>query len=369
MAGPIGPEYGPFAPNAAPGAGVGAGAAGESVAGVGGAIPSAEAAASGGGRLAGLLGRLPTMEGFAGPTWLGGTGEAGLVASLAPALPPVLAGQAATFGLNKFLPSTGKAGDVRQVLGDAATWAGIGAGVGSVVPGLGTVAGGVSGGIAGGAYGLLDSIFGSGDDKPSPDDIKNTLLASAGSMGLDPKQYGTAFDLLTKNGADPTQLGQQMAVQLLQDAQTQKAITAQQQQQASQQQMDQRFGLAMQAQAQEFFSPYVNNIITGGLSQAEALKGLASHLPPQYKDVMMNQAQQAIAHSQNLAGAYAAQSALIPGQFMAQAELKRETALQQLQYQQAVIAAQQGKASSGASGINQALLQQANSQQQPAPTG
>lgn len=331
------------------------------MASVNGATPGAVESSPG--FLSGLLGRLPSvsMEGFAGPTWLGGTGEAGLVGSLAPALPPVAAGQLATFGINKFLPSTGTAGDVRQVLGDAATWAGIGAGVGSVVPGLGTAVGGVSGGIAGGVYGLMDSLFGS-DNKPNTDEIKNQLAGSATQLGLDPTEYTTAFDLLSKNGADPKQLGQQLAVQLLQDSQVQKAQNAALQQQYQQRQMDQRFGLAMQAQAQQFFTPYVNNIITSGLAQSKALEGLANQLPAQYRDVMMNQAQQALAHSQNLAGAYAAQSALIPGQFMAQAELKREQALAQLQYQQAVIQAQ---ASRGAgSGANQLLAGQAGQAQQ-----
>lgn len=327
----------------------------------------ASSAGGGSSMLSGLLGRMPSvsMEGFQGPAYLGGTGETGLLASLAPALPPVLAGQAATFGLNKALPSTGAAGDVRQTLADAATWAGIGAGVGSVVPGVGTAVGGVAGGVAGGAYGLLDSmgLLGS-NNTPSTDDIKSQISSAATQLKLDPAEYTTAFDLLSKNGADPQKLGQQLTVQMLQDAQQQKAIDAAQQQQAQQQTADQKFGLAMQAQAQQFFTPYVNNIITSGLAQSQALQGLANQLPPQYRDVMLNQSQQALAHSQNLASAYAAQSALIPGQFMAQAELKREQAIAQLQYQQAVVQARQTSGGGGAAG----LVNQVPNPSQAAPT-
>lgn len=293
----------------------------------------------------------------------GGIEWPGLAAFARGAAPPVIASQLATAGINSALPSTGKAGDVRQVLGDAATGAGIGAAVGSIVPVAGTGVGAAAGAIGGGLYGAFDSLFG-GEDKPSTDDYKNTLVDSAKQLGVDPSQYSAAWDLLTKSGADPKQLSVQLAQQLLSDAATQK-----QQQQAialaaQQREVDQRFALALQSQAQEFFAPYTNNIVNAGASQAELLKGLAGQLPAPYRDIMLNQAQQSIGQSQRLAGAYAIQSALIPGQFMAQAELKRQTELQKYQYQQAVIAAQQGNGG-GAQNYQQLTQQLAGQAAQP----
>lgn len=274
------------------------------------------------------------------------------------ALPYALAGQVATAGLNHFLPSTGSAGNVRQVLGDAATWAGIGAGVGSVVPGIGTAAGGIAGGTAGALYALADTLF--GDSEPSKDDYRSTIATAAAQLGLNPSEYTAAFDLLSKAGGDPKQLSLQLASQVLQDAKQAKFDQQAQQMQVQQRDADQRFALALQAQAQEFFTPYTNNIISAGQAQADLLSSLADSLPGPYRNVMKTQAAQAMSQSQRLAGAYAAQSALIPGQFMAQAELKRQQQLQQLQYQQAVIQAQQSKSQygSGVAGLNQQLAQQ-----------
>jgi phage tail tape-measure protein len=136
------------------------------------------AEAAGAGRLSSLLGRIPTSLPEAGTfavEW------PGLRAFAGGAAPPLIASQLATAGINNALPSTGNAGDVRQVLGDAATGAGIGAAAGSIVPGVGTGIGAVAGGVAGGAYGLAQDLF--GGNEPSKDDTnaqyKATLLTAA----------------------------------------------------------------------------------------------------------------------------------------------------------------------------------------------
>lgn len=325
MYGPVAPEYGPFAPTQ-----LATQAAPTATEGVAAAAPAAESVAS---KAGGLLPDLSLAEGL---TLRSGLRAAGL---------PMLAGQAATYALNSALPSTGAAGDVRQTLSDAATWAGIGAGVGSIVPGIGTVAGGVGGGIAGGAYGLLDSLFGGSSSAP---DYRATLTKSAQAMGLQPSNYTSVYDLYTESGMDKKQASALLAQQIVSDAQQQKVQAQANQQALEQRQLDQKFAMAMQSQAQQFFSPYVNNIITAGKAQSDLLQGLASQLPAPFRSVLEAQAASQFNNAQQLAGAYAAQSALIPGQFMAQAELKRQQQLQQLQYQQAMIQAQQGR--SGAAG-------------------
>lgn len=224
----------------------------------------------------------------------------------------------------------------------ALTGAGVGATVGLAggpfagisVP-VGTAVGAAVGGVA---STLANTFFG----EESQPDYRKTLADSASSLGLDPNQYTVAFDLLKKSGADEKTLGTQLAQQLLQDAATKKQQAQMQQAAAQQHAGDQRYALAMQAQAQQFFTPYVNNIVPAGQSQSQLLQGLAANLPAPYRDVMMNQAQQAIGQSQRLAGAYAAQSAMLPSQYMMSQDLKRQQELATLQYQQAVVNAQQG---------------------------
>lgn len=335
------------------------------VGGAGGGVSGAAGAASGGGRLASLLGRVPTSLPSGTPLI-----EGGLRSFAGRAAPPLILSQLATAGVNAALPSTGGAGDARQILGDAATGAGIGATVGLLggpfAP-LTSGTGALIGGIAGGAYGAIDSFFGD-DGGDSSSDYRKTLVTAAAQLGLDPAQYSAAWDLLTKSGADPKQLSVQLSNQLLQDASLQKQQQQAIAQAAQQRQMDQKFALAIQAQAAEFFAPYTNNIITAGATQAQLLSDLASQLPPAYAGVMKNQAQQALSQAQRLAGAYAAQTALIPGQFMAQAELKRQAELQKYQYQQQVIQSQQG-GGGGGTGYDQLVQQLAGQTQQPVTTG
>lgn len=219
--------------------------------------------------------------------------------------------------------------------------------------------------VVGGAY---NAIFG-GSNEPSKDELKQKLADSADKLGVDSRYYPAIFDLLVNSGAKPKEAAATLAQQLISDSVQQRAEAKAQAQAVEQRQMDQRFALALQAQAQEFFGPYTNNIITAGQSQADLLKGLAQQLPAPYRGVMENQAEQALSQSQRLAGAYAAQTAILPNQFMAQQELKREQQLQQLQYQLAVIQAQQSKGGGG--GLDQ-LINPQNQQgqgQQLLPTG
>lgn len=313
------------------------------------ALPSVGGGVQG---LTNLLGRAPgALSSFQGPAWLGGTGELGVAGVARAAAPSLILSQLATAGVNKALPPS----DARQVLGDAITGAGVGGAIGSVVPVVGTGVGALAGGAAGGLYGLADSLFGGDNSKP---DYKQSLAQAASSFGLDPSTYTTAFDLLSKSGADEKTLSGQLATQLLQDASTKKQTDFAQQQAIAQHAGDQKFALAMQAQAQQFFTPYVNNIITAGQSQSDLLKQQADTLPAPYRDVMLNQAQQALTQSQRLAGAYAAQSAMLPSQYMMSQDLQRQQQLATLQYQQSVVNAQQGGSNTDFSSLVQQLAGQ-----------
>lgn len=313
------------------------------------AVPSASGGVSG---LTNLLGRAPEALGsFRGPAMLGGTGELGLMGVARAAAPSLILSQLATAGVNSTLPPS----DARQVLGDAITGAGVGGAIGSVVPVVGTGVGAAVGGAGGALYGLADSFFGGDDSKP---DYKQSLAQAASSFGLDPSTYTTAFDLLSKSGVDEKSLSTQLAQQLLSDASTKKQVDLAQQQAIQQHAGDQKFALAMQAQAQQFFTPYVNNIITAGQSQADLLKQQADTLPAPYRDVMLNQASQALTQSQRLAGAYAAQTAMLPSQYMYSQDLKRQQELATLQYQQSVVNAQQGGSNADFSSLVQQLAGQ-----------
>lgn len=330
----------------------------------GGAVPGSAAVgasgvSSGPGALSSMLSRTGGLfAGDSSPIISGGLRGAARVAV------PFGIGQLATAGINSALPPS----DAREVLGDAATGAGIGGSVGLLggpFAGISVPAGAAIGGAAGGLYGLAQNIWGSDDSKPSTDDYKTTLAQAAQQSGLDPSMYTTAFDLLTKSGADPKTLAPQLAQQLLRDAASQRQQAKAQQLAIQQHTNDQHYALAMQAQAQQFFTPYVDNIITAGQSQAELLKGEAANLPAPYRNVFLAQAEQAISQSQRLAGAYAAQSAMLPSQYMMSQDLKRQQELAQLQYQQAVINSQQGGSGSGNFGQLVSQLQS----QQAAPTG
>lgn len=211
---------------------------------------------------------------------------------------------------------------------------------GVTVP-VGTVAGAAIGGVA---STLFNTFFGE-EDEPDP---KTQLAEAASQFGLDPTQYTAAFDLLSKAGVDKKTLSTQLAQQLLGDAQTKRQTDEASKLQLQQRAGDQRFALAMQAQAQQFFTPYVNNIVTAGASQAELLKSLASQLPAPYRSVMENQAAQAIGQSQRLAGAYAAQASMLPSQYMMSQDVQRQEELARLQYQQSVINSQSGGGAGGA---------------------
>lgn len=309
--------------------------------------------------LGGSLGGIPgSLSSFQGPKFLGGTGELGLGATAFRAAPYALAGQLGAAGINSVLPSTGGAGNVREVLADAAVGAGLGGAVGSVVPVLGTGVGALAGGALGGAYGLAQDLFGGGEAKPP--DYKQSLADAASQSGLNPNDYTTAYDLLSKAGGDSKQVAGALAQQLLSDAAQKKQVDAYNQQQAQQRSSDQQFALAIQSQAAKFFTPYVNNIITAGKAQSDLLRGQADSMPPQYKQLFLNQAEQALNSSQQIAGAYAAQSSMLPSQYMYSMDLKRQQQLAQLQYQQSVVNAQQG-GGGGSAGFNQ-LVQQLQGQ-------
>lgn len=295
------------------------------------ALPSPVTSASGvGGALSNLYGAT------AGGRGVGSLGFVGGKAALGKAIPGV---GVATLGPQLVNQIPGASRDVKDILGNTVAGAGLGAAGGAAFGGVGAVPGAVIGGTAGLVKGVVETFFGGDDEPPDP---KEQLASAASQFGLDPAQYTAAYDLLSKSGADKKTLGAQLAQQLLQDAQAKKQMDAATTLQSQQRAGDQQFALAMQAQAAQFFTPYVNNIITAGQSQAELLKGQAADLPAPYRDVLLNQAQQAIGQSQRLAGAYAAQASMLPSQHMMSQDLKRQTELAQLQYQQSVVNAQSG---------------------------
>lgn len=304
-----------------------------SVAGVG-SIPGAgfipEAAASGGG----LFSRFAMQPG------LNLTSLAGAKAVAGKALPPLLLSQLATGAINSALPSEGSTGTIRQVAADTATGAGIGAAIAAPTV-IGTPVGAAIGGGVGALYAIADNIFGFGGGDNTPD-FRKGIEDSASKLGLDPNQYSAAYDVLTQAGGDKKAIAGQLAQQLLQDSaakQQQDLAIKQAQWQRGQ---DQQFALAMQAQAAKFFTPYVNNIVSAGAAEANLLGAQADKLPEPYRGVFQAQAQQALTQANRLAGAYAAQAALLPSQYMYSQDLKRQQELAQLQYQQSVVNAQQG---------------------------
>lgn len=311
-------------------------------------LPYLSAASSAGG--VGVRQALGNLYGAtAGGEGLGSLGFAGVRAGFSRALPGLALAELGPKGINA-LPVGSR--DQKDLLGNVVAGIGIGAAAGAPFEGIGAIPGAAIGGTAGLAKGLFE-MFG-GDDEPSTDDYKTSLSQAASQFGLDPTQYTAAFDLLSKSGVDSKALTTQLAQQVIQDGvakkQQDQAIAIQKQQHAS----DQQFALAIQSQAAKFFTPYVNNIISSGKAQSDLLRGQADQLPEPYRQVFLNQAESALNTSQNIAGAYAAQSAMLPSQYMMSADLKRQQELAQLQYQQSVVNAQQG----GGSGVDFSQLGQ-----------
>lgn len=267
-------------------------------------------------------------------SWLGGLGEGvaggtGLLAKGAQFVRgpagPSLAGWAAAQGINKLLPSTeGTQGNVREALADAAVGAGIGGSVGlaggpfapvSVPVGVGV------GTALGLGYGLVQD-FGllGGDEDASAKDLRKMLESNAQQLGVGPTSYTTAFDAAVKTGmkdADGKEMSKKDIAALLTSQMQQEVVTSRAQKEQSAQALefhkaDLANNLAMQTQAQQFMSPYVNNIISGGASQAAVLNKLADQMPAEYKGVFQAQAANALSTSQQIGGAYMAQMAIQP---------------------------------------------------------
>lgn len=211
----------------------------------------------------------------------------------------------------------------------AITGAGQGAALGMMLGPYGAAAGAVIGGLLG--------AFGGGDDKNPVENLRD----SATQLGLDSEVYEAQFDILKETQGKDAALAA-VGQQMITDFQAQQQAVQQRQQYTAQTQVDAKMQMAMQAQAREFFQPYANNIITSGILQAQQLEGIIPGLPEPYRATVAAQAAQALGTSQRLASAYMMQSQLLPSQYMMSQDLKRQTELANLQYQQSVINAQSG---------------------------
>lgn len=277
----------------------------------------------------------------------------GLVRSLAN--PYTIGGTAATFGINAALPKTGTAGNIRQVLADAATGAAMGAPIGFMGGPLDFISVPVAvggGALIGAAKGIGDILWGE-PEKPqlSTDQRRAALTANAQKLGLaNPDQYGNLFDTykgLTDNTGKPVTddiAAEKVNNLIISDWQTAQATAKNNAQMAAQTQANAQAIMAIQSQANDYFQPYANNLIASGFAEADALRGLAKTLPPQYASLFNNQADQVIAQQNRLGSAYMLQATLAPSLQLAQMSqdqqqqyLDQQTRLAQLQaaYQKA----------------------------------
>jgi hypothetical protein len=304
-------------------------------------LSPAEILATGGGNFGATA--LPSdLAGSA--SWLGGIGaDAATAGGLAgraagfvrgPFGPAVL-GTLASYGI-KALPLGQGATSTQDVLANAAQAAGVGGTIGSFIePGGGTAIGAGIGGALGAGGTILANIFG-GPSTPTPQgNLRDTVGATAQAFGLSQDEYKNRFDTLVKLGMKDAQgnplsqsdVANQLAQQVWSESAQTKQTNEQMAWQQAQHQADLKAGLALQAQARDFFSPYTNNIISAGASQAQVLNNLANQVPAAYKGVFQAQAANALNNSQQMAGAYAAQTALMPAQ-MAMAQTAQANASQ-----------------------------------------
>jgi hypothetical protein len=271
--------------------------------------------------------------------------------------------------------TTGAGGAVKDILGDALAGAGTAAPVGFLggpfseisVP-VAAGAGFVTGGIEGAVRHFFGGNQGGAPAAPSDDDLRKSLSDAATQAGLTPSDYVNQFNLQTKVGMTDSQgnklsnqqIAGTLASQLVQDAQTQKQINYYNQQQAAQRQADSQFALALQTQARDFMTPYINNIMTSGASQAAVLNNLADQMPASYQDIFRGQAAQALGTATQTASAYANQAMLMPAQVaMASSDqaMQNSLATQQKLYQYAASLAQRQGSGAGATNFSNLAAQ------------
>lgn len=306
--------------------------------------------------------------GLSVPSFLGGSTQMGLKTALGRAAPWTVAGLAAQTLAHNIAPQN----SVADVLGNTAAGAGVGAGIGSLFgPGPGTAIGAGAGALIGGGATILGNIFG-GDNEAKPQGKLGDLVANAATgYQVSPDRYRNMFETAVKLGAKDAQgnpLSQQQIAEgvinkIGGEAEQIRQADYQSKTMLAQHEADLKYGLALQTQARDFFSPYTNNIIASGASQAKVLNSLADQVPGPYKGVFQAQAANALSNAQQMAGAYAAQTALMPAQLaMAQygQQQEKEIANQAklFQYASQMMGRQQG--GGGADLVSQ--LQQAGGQ-------
>lgn len=233
---------------------------------------------------------------------------------------------------------TEEGSDTERILGDAVNGAAIGT---MIAPGWGTA--------IGAGVGALYGAFGP-DHKDAPSSDK--LAAAAESLGLDASIYTTQLELVKQTGGEDgeglsdEQATQVVAQQILDDYNTKTAIAQQERQFEYQTTVtrasDQAFILAIQAQTQEIFGPYTQNILTSGQQQADVLASMSSSLPEPYRSIMAAQSEQQRGLSERMASAYAMQAQLLPSQYMHSRDLERQQAIADREWQMMVLEAQSG---------------------------
>lgn len=284
--------------------GMGAGTAGSAGAtgGVAGGIPgpaanTINAGAGASGRASGLLSSLKGAPGHIKSLGLKGGLKAAGKASIPATIGLTLS------GMGNALPGDDQ--PYEQAIQGALAGGGIGAGVGSIIPGVGTAVGGGIGAVIGGIGGLLSSALGK-DKKKS--DVTNTLpqiLATSGLPASEQQNLTAMYNLLNQLGGNTKESAQtalqtvgQLAVERLNEQQQQK--------------QDLAYAAATQSITAQYLAPYQQRILDSAAMQAQLTMRNAQNLPPEYKLVAENQAQQQLALAQGAAGAYAAQISAAP---------------------------------------------------------
>jgi len=293
-----------------------------------------------------------------------------------------LAGQFAGGAVENLGKPNTTGGDIWQAIGTGFKTAGAAAPVGAMFEGVGAIPAAIGGFGVGFTGSLAHSLFGGGGQQgPSADDLKALIGTTATQGQLDPATYQQRFDTYKKLGIQSTTTDAQGKTVGTGKAATDQEIAQRviselsgdaQQKQAQQQdfantyltnQANAQYQLALQSQAQQFFSPYANAILASGMQGSQILKRLAATAPPGFSDAFNSQADMMANDALRTYGAYGMQIAAQPW-----VTAVNETAKQQAQASQntldqmRLLAAAQARQGSG----NQTDFSQVT---QPTPTG
>jgi hypothetical protein len=191
--------------------------------------------------------------------------------------------------------------------------AGIGGGaVGGSAFGL---PGAIAGGVIGGGKSLLDTFTKDYSEK------KTEVPWDSFTNELDPETINTAkvMHKILEKSSDKKTADAQVNEWLL--AQIQTSLVNR---------VDEKQALAQQQMIQQFMQPYLNDMMQSSTVRYNMTMDNAASLPPGYREIAMNQAQQELAHSQRTGASYGLQAQLYPGQL---AQQKTQSQFDQLAQQ------------------------------------